>query len=98
MLNLREKYRGNSLIRNSAPLGPYRRTMNRVLGWFWGGGVCFFCARYPCTLFHHHTRQNPEVNLVGAKDRTIRILGMWRLCAIAETEPKTEWGSEKLSP
>ena len=26
-------YRGTSLIRNSAPLGPYRRTMPRVLGW-----------------------------------------------------------------
>ena len=27
------KYRGTSLIRNSAPLGPYSRTMSRALWW-----------------------------------------------------------------
>ena len=32
-------YRGTSLIRNSAPLGPYRRTMRRVLGWSYGDGA-----------------------------------------------------------
>ena len=26
-------YRSTSLIRNIAPLGPYRKTMPRVLGW-----------------------------------------------------------------
>ena len=31
-------YRGTSLIRNSAPLGPYRRPMPRALGWSKGGG------------------------------------------------------------
>jgi len=31
--------RGTSLIRNSAPLGPNRRTMPRVPGWSWGGGA-----------------------------------------------------------
>ena len=32
-------YRGTSLIRNSAPLGPYSRIMPRTLGWSWGGGL-----------------------------------------------------------
>jgi len=31
--------RGNSLIRNSAPLGPYSRTVPRGLGWYEGGGL-----------------------------------------------------------
>ena len=31
-------YRGTSLIRNSAPLGPYSRTMPRALWWSYGGG------------------------------------------------------------
>jgi len=31
--------RGISLIRNSAPLGPYRRTMPRALWWPLGGGL-----------------------------------------------------------
>jgi len=30
-------YRGTSLIRNSAPQGPYSRNMHRVLWWSWGG-------------------------------------------------------------
>jgi hypothetical protein len=33
------KYRGASLIRNCAPLGPYSRPMPRVLWWSWGWGV-----------------------------------------------------------
>ena len=32
-------YRGTSPIRNSAPLGPYSRTMPRSLWWSWGGGL-----------------------------------------------------------
>jgi len=31
-------YRGTSLIRNSALLGPYSRTMHRALWWVLGGG------------------------------------------------------------
>ena len=31
-------YRGTSLIRNSAPIGPYGRTMHRALWWVLGGG------------------------------------------------------------
>ena len=34
-------YRGTSLKRNSAPLGPYSRTMPRALWRSWGGGGCF---------------------------------------------------------
>ena len=30
---LRQRYRGTSLIRNSAPLGPYSRTKHRALWW-----------------------------------------------------------------
>jgi hypothetical protein len=32
-------YRGESLIRNSAPLGPYSRNMSRALWWSYGGGA-----------------------------------------------------------
>ena len=32
-------YRGTSLIRNSAPLAPYRRTTHRNLLWSKGGGA-----------------------------------------------------------
>jgi len=32
-----KKYKGTSLIRNSAPLGPYSGTMPRALWWSWGG-------------------------------------------------------------
>ena len=39
------RYRGPSIIRNSPLVGPYSRTIPRVLWWFWGGG-CFLCARY----------------------------------------------------
>jgi hypothetical protein len=42
------EYSGTSLIRNSAPLGPYRRTMPRALWWSWGG-ACLLSARYSCT-------------------------------------------------
>ncbi|KAJ1473209.1 hypothetical protein T484DRAFT_3365307 [Baffinella frigidus] len=31
-------YRGTSLMRNRLPVGPYSRTMPRVLWWSWGGG------------------------------------------------------------
>ena len=33
------EYRGTSLMRNSAPLGPYSRTMPRALWWYQGGGL-----------------------------------------------------------
>ena len=33
--------RGTSLIRNSAPLGPYHRTVPRPRWWFWGGVVFY---------------------------------------------------------
>ena len=35
------RYRGTSLIRNHAPLGPYSRTMPRALWWSLGGGRAF---------------------------------------------------------
>ena len=35
-----KSYRGASLIRNSAPLAPYSRTMPRALGGPRGGGCC----------------------------------------------------------
>jgi len=35
---LRDKtYRGTSLIRNRHPVGPYSRTMPRLIWWCWGG-------------------------------------------------------------
>jgi hypothetical protein len=39
-LCLTPRYRGTSLIRNSAPLGPYSRTKHRAL-WWPGGGRSF---------------------------------------------------------
>ena len=33
------RYRGTSLVRNSAPRGPYSRTVPRALRWPWGGGA-----------------------------------------------------------
>jgi len=39
------EYRGTSRIRNSAPLGPYRRTMPRALGL--RGGVLFLLSEVP---------------------------------------------------
>ena len=34
-------YRGTSVIRNSAPLGPFSRIMPRALWWSYGGGGIF---------------------------------------------------------
>ena len=39
-------YRGTSLIRNSAPLGPYSRNMPRALWWSYGGGL-FLMSEVP---------------------------------------------------
>ena len=43
----RHHYRGPSLIRNSAPLGPYIRPMPRALWWPWGGGRLFLVSEVP---------------------------------------------------
>ena len=39
-------YRRTSLIRNSTPIGPYSRTMSRVLWWFKGGRL-FLMSEVP---------------------------------------------------
>ena len=39
-------YRGTSLVRNSAPLAPYSRTMPRALWWSQGGGL-FLMSEVP---------------------------------------------------
>ena len=36
-------YNGTSLIRNSAPLGPYGRNMLRALWWSWAGELFLMC-------------------------------------------------------
>ena len=41
-----EGYRATSLIRNSAPLAPYNRTMSRALWRSWGGGL-FLMSEVP---------------------------------------------------
>ena len=43
------EYRGTSLIRNSLPLGPYRRPVPRVLGGAWGGGRFLVSEAPLCT-------------------------------------------------
>ena len=40
-------YRGTSLIRNSAPIGPYGRTILRVIWWSLGGGGLFLMSEVP---------------------------------------------------
>ena len=67
--------------------------MPRVLGWSWGGGL-FLMSEVP---LYAVPPQNPEVKLLGAKDRTTRVLGMWGLRAIAKTESKTECATKNLS-
>ena len=37
--SLERGYRGTSLMKNSAPLGPYNRTMPRALRWAQGRGL-----------------------------------------------------------
>jgi len=49
-------YRGTSLIRNSAPLGPYSSICLGLYGVPSGGG-CFLRARYPCNC-HQPSRQD----------------------------------------
>jgi hypothetical protein len=48
--------RGTSLKRNSAPLGPYRRTKHKAL-WWPLGGVAVSCERgtHTCAGQHHHS-------------------------------------------
>jgi len=43
-------YSGTSLIRNSAPLGPYRGPMPRALWWFLGG-VLFLMSEVPLCVW-----------------------------------------------
>jgi len=45
---------GTSLIRNTPLLGPYSRTIPRVLWWSLGGGGSFLWARYPCREEEDH--------------------------------------------
>ena len=44
------RYRGTSLIRNSALLGPYSRTLHRALWWVLGGGSLSYERGSPCIL------------------------------------------------
>jgi hypothetical protein len=73
----RGEYKGTSLIRNSAPLGPCGRTMRRAL-WqpYWGGVGCFLWARYSCRLrchslrFEHLLRTSWGSNLTALEGQT----------------------------
>jgi len=44
-------YRGTSRIRNSAPLGPYSRSMSRALWWSLGGWL-FLMSEVPLCRWH----------------------------------------------
>jgi len=59
-----KSYRGTSLIRHHAPLGPYTWTMPRgAMGW-----GSFLCARYPC----RQTRRTPRTK---STSNTSRVSG-----------------------
>jgi len=58
-------YRGTSLIRNSPPLGPYSRTMSRVLWRSWGGGGSY--ERRSALRSCSQTRKREGLNLRGQK-------------------------------
>jgi len=61
-------YRGTSLIRNSAPLGPYIRTMPRALWWSKGAGL-FLISEVPLSTSHRSLTPNPE--------RALAPIGEW---------------------
>ena len=56
------KYRGTSLIRNRAPLGPYSRNMSRALWWPSGGGL-FLMSEVP--LYADGVASLPPVEAVA---------------------------------
>ena len=62
--------RGASPIRNSAPLGPYRRTMPRVLGWPEGGGG-FLTSEVP--LYSRRRTRALEVVLFSYDQGVMRM-------------------------
>ena len=61
-----QEHRGTSRIRNSAPLGPYSRTLHRALKWPLGGGL-FLMSEVPlyrCVIF----KKNPGMDCVTCRD------------------------------
>jgi hypothetical protein len=48
----RHPYRGTSLMRNNASLGPYSMTMPRALWWSWGGGSVSYERGAPVEGLH----------------------------------------------
>jgi hypothetical protein len=66
----RRRYRGTSLKRNSAPIGPYSRTMLRALWWSYGGGGCFLSAKYPCTSEAPQLTRGPVIGPPGETSRS----------------------------
>jgi hypothetical protein len=55
-------YRDTLLIRNSAPLGPYSRTMPRALWWSQGGGL-FHMSEVPLYYADHSRSAQSHIPL-----------------------------------
>ena len=79
-------YRGTSLIRNSAPLGPYSRTMLRALWWYWGEGLSFMSA----------------ISLYGLHGRECIVAMLCSIAKVAKTAPnqqdcRSRWDFQSLN-
>jgi len=57
-------YRGTSLIRNTPLLGPYSRTIPRVLGWFWGGGAVSYERGTPVGITFRGEKQEFRIGKI----------------------------------
>jgi len=69
-----EGYRGTSLIRNSAPLGPYSRTMPRTIWRPLGGGAVSYERGTPVT--NPHFKSHARIRS-GTQTRIILGFSVW---------------------
>ena len=68
------RYRGASLERNSAPLGPYSRTMHRSPWWSQGGGLFLMSE---ALLYATPESSGVEGKALGFDKELVGISGLW---------------------
>jgi len=78
-----------SLIRNSGRLGPYRRTIPRVLWWSWGGGAVSYERGTP-----EPWRTSPRQAQYMSEGRKVSLVthsmgGLVAKCFMAKYAPAT---------